>query len=106
MEPEVQHLALGTIIGACLVTLSWFIGWRRYSRFFAWIFPTTWNTTRQRPIRYFFAIFFLVTVAAAIDAVVMLRPSVVDIGWSLLYGAGIAAIYFAIDGILRWLKPD
>src|SRR5258708_29355954 len=102
MDNDVRHVTLGFVIALCVVTLSWNIDWRHYSNYAALIFPKSFRTDEKRAIRIFFAFCFVGSVIKLIDVVASSPPSLGDLGWSLLWTAITAVVFFAIDAILRW----
>jgi len=106
MDPDVRHIVLGFNMAMCVVSLAWIIDWRHYSRYFALVFPGSSRTTQKRAIRFFFVLCLVGGLLGVIDSLANSSPSMSDLGWSSLYGAIVAMVFFAMDVILRWLRPN
>lgn len=106
MDPNVKHVTLGFNVAVCVITLVWNINWRHYSRYLTLVFPKSSKTPQKRAIRLFFAFCLVGSLWVTLEVILTSSRSMSDLGWSFLYGAIVLAVYFAIDVVLRWLRPD
>ena len=106
MDVDAKHVALGSSLALCVITLAWNIHWRHYSRYLGLVFPRSLRTPQKKAIRIFFAFAFAGSLTKVFEVFVETQHNMSDLLWSSLYGAIMAVVFFAMDGILRWLRPD
>ena len=106
MDLDVRHITLGFNVALCVITFAWNIYWRHYARYAALLFRKSFETPEKRTIRILFGLFLAGSLLSTIKVVVSLRPSIADLGWSIIYGAIIAIIFFAMDAFVHWLRPN
>jgi hypothetical protein len=102
-QGEQFHVVLGLYIALVVISIAWNIDWRHYMLY--WIRSAPPHDRRWAVgIRILFLVGLLGTTWQLVSSIIDNRPSIEDLGLSVLYGLIVIVIFFAGDAIFRWRR--